>query len=879
MHMHRIVVVILFFLLSYSAANATHNRAGEITYTHVSGLTYEITITTCTRSSSPADRPYLEIVWGDNTGIDSVQRASIVPVPAPADAQINTYIAQHTFAGPGIFSITVEDPNRNADIANIPNSVNETFCVQSVIVISPFLSNNNSVLLLNPAKANACNGQKWLHNPGAVDVDGDSLVYSLIDCLGENCQPIAGYTLPNVVGGGAFTINSQTGDVCWDVPNLNGEYNIAILIEEYRNGYFVGSVLRDMQITVQDCLNTPPDIQEVADTCIEAGTTLNFPVTATDADAGQTITLSSFGLPYFDANPPTFNGSTGSSPVTYSFNWNTDCSNVNGSPYTIYFKAEDGLTGPDPSLSDITNMQITVVAPAPLNPFATPVGNSIVLNWDSSICTNATGYKIYRHQGSVGYTPAYCEVGVPASTGYVLVGTTTGYSATTYVDNISLLHGEEYCYMVVACFANNGAAESYPSIEFCTRLNKDVPIITRVDVNETDVATGQDSITWFNPTELDTVVQWQAPYHYKIYGGSGFSNTPNFLFATPTSNDLYLTQNFYSHTNHNTASNANAYLIELYAHDALGVEQLVGSTNTASSIFLSITPNDNQNELSWVYSVPWQNDSFQVYRFNDATLFWDYIGSSLTTEYTDTGLINGVEYCYYVRSYGKYADPDLPRPLINDSQEECGTPIDRTPPCPPILEVDGDCDIQRNTLWWSNPNNSCSDDAIQYNLYYTPIDTGEYILLQSFFSENDTTFIHEQPNGSIAGCYVVTAIDTFGNESDYSNEFCIENCPEYILPNVFSPNGDGYNDFFVPFPYRHVESIEIEVYSRWGNVVFKSNDPDINWDGLNQDSGQPLLDGVYYYICIVNTITLQGIEPVALKGFVQLFNEAKPDFK
>ncbi len=47
--------------------NATHNRAGEITYVQLSDLTYEITITTFTYTLSFADRPTLNVEWGDNT--------------------------------------------------------------------------------------------------------------------------------------------------------------------------------------------------------------------------------------------------------------------------------------------------------------------------------------------------------------------------------------------------------------------------------------------------------------------------------------------------------------------------------------------------------------------------------------------------------------------------------------------------------------------------------------------------------------------------------------------------------------------------------------------------------------------------------------------
>ena len=60
------VAAILLLGTGYlNRALATHNRAGEITYTHVSGLTYEIQITTYTKSTAPADRPFLYLYWGD----------------------------------------------------------------------------------------------------------------------------------------------------------------------------------------------------------------------------------------------------------------------------------------------------------------------------------------------------------------------------------------------------------------------------------------------------------------------------------------------------------------------------------------------------------------------------------------------------------------------------------------------------------------------------------------------------------------------------------------------------------------------------------------------------------------------------------------------
>lgn len=57
MRRYRNVLCTLVLLLVATLAHATHQRAGEISYRYISGLTYEFTITTYTYSASPADRP------------------------------------------------------------------------------------------------------------------------------------------------------------------------------------------------------------------------------------------------------------------------------------------------------------------------------------------------------------------------------------------------------------------------------------------------------------------------------------------------------------------------------------------------------------------------------------------------------------------------------------------------------------------------------------------------------------------------------------------------------------------------------------------------------------------------------------------------------
>ena len=278
-------VVSVLILLGSAAANpalATHNRAGEITYTHVSGLTYEILITTYTKATAPADRPWLYLYWGDENGapVDSLERESETLLED--EVQINLYRGLHTYGGPGVYEIQVEDPNRNNGVLNIPGSVDVPFSITTLLIIDPQAGHNSSVQLLNPAQQNACLFQTWIHNPGAHDPDGDILTYDLVPCRGFNGEIIPDYFPPEEVSPSddTFSIDPVYGDVIWDAPEIAGIYNVAIRIQEWRDVggtlILVGEVVRDMQITVEVCTNQPPELEPIADTCVVAGSFLSL---------------------------------------------------------------------------------------------------------------------------------------------------------------------------------------------------------------------------------------------------------------------------------------------------------------------------------------------------------------------------------------------------------------------------------------------------------------------------------------------------------------------------------------------------------------------------------------------------------------------------
>ena len=898
------------FILFIGLANgyATHNRAGEITYRYSGDAAhpyrYHITVTTYTKwlTTSSTDRCELTVQFGDGdsavaprtNGLNVNCPATHDGVMITASTRYNIYETDHDYAGPGNFIITMEDQNRNGGICNIPDSENQSFFLRSELVISPFLGHNNSPELLNPPIDQACVGVCFEHNPGAYDSDGDSLYYSLSTCYAFGA-PIPGWTYPPNMN--PTSINPNTGDFAWCSPPMICEYNVAILIQEYRlvHGthirYYIGSVLRDMQIDVVSCTNTPPVINPINDTCVLAGSNLDFVVNVTDAQ-DNAINLTATGGPFLITPAATFSATTipgGPSIATGHFHWTPDCAEVRLLPYHVTFKATD--TDPVTPLAAFESVFIKVIAPAPTGLTATPSGASIILNWNHPMC-DSTGpnplkkYYIYRKNSCDPWTPSPCETGVPSYTGYTLIGV-VNYNAIplTFTDNnggAGLTNGIDYSYIVVGEY--NDGSQSIASQHVCARLVRDVPIITNVSVISTGI---NDSIWthWVKPigtaANLDTIAN-PPPYEYRLMRAVGYgASAGTFAGVTTYTYPAFwqMTDTGFVSSALNTQANPYTYRVDFYSN---GIFK--GSTNTASSVFLSSTPADKKITLSWQQFVPWVNYKYLIYKeTTPASHIFTLIDSTTSTTYLDSNLLDEVNYCYRVLSIGEYSDTTLPKPLRNYSEIKCDVPVDNVPPCQPFFNVTTSCTSLQNIIEWTNPNHYCCHDAVQINIYFAPTVFDQLQLIYSTTNMSDTTYTHQylfDGIPSVAGCYAVTAVDSalHPNESPIINKICIDNCPNYELPNVFTPNGDGVNDLFTPLPdYRFVKDIDIKIYDRWGLEMFETNNPDVLWDGKNMQSKKLCVDGTYFYICTVNEIRIDGIKPRVLKGFVQLIlDKTKP---
>ncbi len=917
--MRKLFLSLIFLCFAAGHLMATHNRAGEIVYRKLPGNTfrYEITIITYSDITSSAYRDSLTLkiyYCPDGTvPLDTIviQKSSVQGIVGDV-VRTEYRLDSYTFPGPGCYRLAMFDPNRVAGIKNISASVEVPFYIEDTLrIVDPqFFGFNSSPILLEHPIVFAAQYHPFRHNPGAYDPDGDSMVFTLITPLQDQGLPVpylglpddplftnAGVPYPNV-----FKLDRFTGEITWDVPHQKGTYNIAILIREFRDGLYLGSIIRDMQIWVGDSSNLPPEVSDLDDRCAIAGEEIRQSVFANDpGDRIQEFTA--VGGPFaVKSSPATWvSDAPRFSPATGIFNWQTNCSHIRRSKYITVFTARDDykVNNLQSNYSDAETWLIEIVGPAPKNLEARidQPNKRIEVRWDSLYACdggafeNFIGFTVWRKRGCDSTDITECAPARLAQRGYQRISKAKPFKGYHYYDKTAKV-GVVYSYRVQAEFAEQvpnseffyNQVASQPSNAACAQLKSDVPVITNVDVRSTDPSLGNIMVRWYPPDEeaLDTFKN-PGPYRYELFAHEGLSTGSGTVLLNTYSFNSFsaLHPDSFLHQNINTRGLAHSYSIRFYATDPANGEYEVGEAEGASSVFLKTTASNKQIYLQWDEQVPWNNFYYEVYRLHPDSSSYELYGSTTSKEFVDAGLSNLLQYCYFVRSYGSYYNARLPDTLINNSQIICDIPRDTVPPCAPKLSVSNSCDDGSlpdpenlvNHLQWTDPRTVCGDfDLEGYRIYFAASEQDTLKMILEIPDPDVHAYDHADLQ-ALAGCYVVTAYDTFGNESSRSAKVCLDNCPLYRLPNTFTPNGDGDNDLFTPIlPYFFIDHINIRIFNRWGVLVFETSDPMINWDGRNMKNGKEVEEGTYHYVCEVYESRVAGVVKVSkpLSGYIQI---------
>ena len=82
-----------------------------------------------------------------------------------------------------------------------------------------------------------------------------------------------------------------------------------------------------------------------------------------------------------------------------------------------------------------------------------------------------------------------------------------------------------------------------------------------------------------------------------------------------------------------------------------------------------------------------------------------------------------------------------------------------------------------------------------------------------------------------------TATDSLTSTGDES---------KLVMPNTFTPNGDGHNDIFKAKEYRNLSEFHAYIFNRWGQKLYEWADPAEGWDGTYH--GSEVKTGVYFVL-------------------------------
>lgn len=267
--------IFTFILLNISVGvKATHLIGGEIsaTATNCQTYTYEIEIALYWDAGSDVEFGSGQLYVGHGEAIDvSLEDFNLEEnVSEDSTYSIATFSLQHTFPGPGEYNMYFQDFNRNADIANMRNSVSTPFYTETLLNLDVLQGCNSTPQLGGSINPLAYAKSIYRMPLAPTDADGDSLSFEFITPMQNVDEAVSGYRLPSEFDlrfapqpvssdGGTPSMYFDEEALVWDAPNLGGEFAVAVRVNEWRevDGEWtkIGYVTRDFTLHVMDTLN------------------------------------------------------------------------------------------------------------------------------------------------------------------------------------------------------------------------------------------------------------------------------------------------------------------------------------------------------------------------------------------------------------------------------------------------------------------------------------------------------------------------------------------------------------------------------------------------------------------------------------------------
>lgn len=868
-------VLVLILLLASLAMQATHIVGGEIFYRHLGGNNYEITLKVY-RDCGPTntlgtgfDQLARVGIFRDNLLYTMLEmdlfsaEVSIVPVTLdnpcfvlPPGVCVEEAIYTDTVVlppHPSGYDIMHQRCCRNPSIINIqfPDDSGATFWTQ-IPGSNVVTSNSNPVFNSLPPVA-LCAGAEFVFDHSATDLDGDSLVY-------EFCTPLLGGSVnepapapgppppyapvvwvPGFNGGyqiasdPAFAINPQSG-LMTGTATQPGQYVMGVCVSEYRNGVLLSTTNRDFQFNVTLCepnvVVTVPEQESFCD-----GLTFSFSQSSQNAD--------SF---YWDFGDPTTDDDWSTEP-------NPEWTYADTGLYTVTLIANPGWTCAD---------TVSVVYAA------FPEINPLILQTDFDCTPDQTGLYDFEAGGSdftddaeylwvfdfpggpvvsSAQNPQNIEIPPDATFSVTLTVFDTGCESVVTEEftpppaPVAFFPAQEtFCGGLTYSFENlSQNAESYlwdfglPGAQATS---------TAVEPQYTYADTGIYTVTLTAmapgtcPDQISQTldIYWLLDAFYEPPDGQCFDgHSFDFIGQGTEESEAVYEWSFEGPSSVSDFMGQNVGNVTWDEPGVFDVTLTVMANGCVDSFTwpVDIIPDptidfSGGGEGCPPFLVHFDNNSFTA---TTATYLWEFGDGSSSSQ------ANPIHTYDFPGTF----DVILTMTTGGDCVQTLSMSIQDAVFSYPLPQAG--LDIEPNTVNILNPEISI-----------TNLSEGNVTCFYNFGDGSTSTECDPVYSYLGSGYFDViqTVTNEFGCTDTATGEVLVEGTLFYA-PNAFTPDGDGVNDVWKPVLTGYT-AYRLEVYNRWGELVFLSEDADEWWTGNVKGGDHFAQDGLYLYRCIIRDL-------------------------
>ncbi|PCJ01360.1 MAG: hypothetical protein COB15_00110 [Flavobacteriales bacterium] len=859
----RFLFLFVIFFMAKPAANASHLVGGSMFYECLSNNFYRITLTVyrdCSAATPFDINAPISIfnAGGQLISTEMVPQTSTSNVPiiinnpcliSPPNVCIQR--AEYTFTttiapSAGGLEVVYQRCCRNSNAINIvsPSTMGSTYKVH---IPDPSLAScNNSPKFNNTPPTIMCMGYQFDYDLSANDPDGDSLLYEFADVLngGSINNPAPSPTSPppysnitwntgystnyQIDANPQFTIDPQTG-LLSGTPTSAGFYTFGIKVKEYRNGVYLNEINRDFLLVVMSCqVNTVADFPVQTDFC--TGTTVQFQ----NSSLNTSLSFWDFGELSINADTSllwspihTFSD-TGTFNIMLIANPGYFCADTIFHEYTIHEDITPFFNSPDDQCLLNNVFELSAIGSNPTDSISWVFGSSATSN-------TTTGDTVNVSFASLGSYPI--ELTIKNH------GCNKNYIDTiTILDNPTAIFSPQtiFCDGLNVSFNNNSNNATHYFWDFddgSTINNLIAPTHNYADsgIYNVSLIASQQGVCYDTTLNIYNVypalVGTFTPQATQCFPNNSFTLNALGNFnstaiinwnygpsGVPTTSTGAQTQVSFS----DTGSHAVSLTIQNYGC----------SSSYHDTLFVFPLPKANFTLLAKAgcqpFSTSFEDDSFS---WSPLSYHWDFGdgNTSSSSNPTHTYLNPGIF--------------DVSLTIITNSG----------------------C-IDTNTLLLNNlitvnpkPESKFIINPVE-TYFLNHVITAEDqsgVFFQEFHFGDGNVYTDRQVDYSYmeSGHYLFEqfVINEFNCKDSSSQEIWIKPDFLFIVPNTFTPNGDGLNDYFFPvLRGLDAEGYTFSIYDRWGELLFQSRNVTSKWDGTFK--GQPSPTEVYTWRIKLKTI-------------------------